>query len=99
MMDQHLQRALSTPLAGIRLPLDGNGETMEHVYQLIQAHKMGQHSRTAPLGHEHTTIGFRTIWKAVTQYPLGTICFNHQQYHQQLQAKYLLYFLSKMGIN
>jgi hypothetical protein len=35
----------------------------------------------------------------VTQYPLGATCFNHQQCHQRLQAKYLPYFLSKMGIN
>jgi hypothetical protein len=82
---------------GVRLAPDGN-ENMEHSYRIIQARKMGQRIRAAPLGREHIVTGFRAIWKAMIQYPLGATCFNSQQCHQ-LQTKYLPYFLSKMGIN
>ena len=52
----------------------------------------------APLGCEHTYIGFQAIWWAMIQYPLGATCFTTQQC-QKIQAKYLPTFLSCMGIN
>ena len=52
----------------------------------------------APLGCEHTYIGFQAIWRAMIQYPLDATCFTTQQC-QKIQAKYVPTFLSSMGIN
>jgi hypothetical protein len=82
---------------GVHLAPDGN-ENREHAYCTIQVCKMGQRIRAAPPGREHIITGFCTIWKAMIQYPLGATCFNSQQCHQ-IQMKYLLYFLSKIGID
>jgi hypothetical protein len=94
---RHVSTSEGQRTLGICLAPDGN-ENMEHCYRIIQARKMGQRIRAAPLGREHIVTGFRAIWKAMIQYPLGATCLNSQQCHQ-LQTKYLPYFLSKMGIN
>jgi hypothetical protein len=86
-------------ILGVHLTPDGGTEKTKHAYRLIQACKMGQRMiRAAPLGREHIVVGFRSIWKMMIQYPLGVTCFSDKQC-QQLQTKYLPYFLSKMGIN
>ena len=50
----------------------------------------------APLGREHTHIGFQSIWRAMIQYPLGATCFTSQQC-KKIENKYLPTFLSWMG--
>ena len=82
---------------GVRLAPDGNDKD-EFQYRLQQASIIKQRLHKAPLGREHTHIGFQSIWRAMIQYPLGVTCFTSQQC-KQIQSKYLLTFLSKMGIN
>ena len=82
---------------GVCLAPDGNNKD-EFQYWLQQASMIKKHLSKAPLGCEHTYIGFQLIWRAMIQYPLGATCFNDQQC-KQIQSKYLPTFLSRMGIN
>jgi hypothetical protein len=82
---------------GVRLAPDGNDRD-ELKYRQQQATKMQQKIAAAPLGREYIGIGFRAIWQAMIQYPLGATCFTDKQC-STIQAKYLPTFLSKMGIN
>ena len=59
---------------GVRLAPDGNDRD-ELKYRQQQATKMQQKIAAAPLGREYIGIGFRTIWQAMIQYPLGATCF------------------------
>jgi hypothetical protein len=99
-ISEHLQRISTADgqrTLGVRLSPDGN-KNAEHANRTLQACKMGQRIRAAPLGREHIVVGFCSIWKMMIQYPLGATCFSTKQC-QQIQTKYLPYSLSKMGIN
>ena len=66
---------------GVQLAPDGNDKD-EFQYRLQQASIIKQRLCKAPLGREHTHIGFQSIWQAMIQYPLGVTCFTHHQCKQ-----------------
>ena len=72
---------------GIWLAPDGN-DCDEYQYPLQQVTTIKQRLSKAPIGCEHTWIGFQSIWCAMIQYPLGATCFTSQQC-QMIQAKYM----------
>ena len=82
---------------GVRLAPNGS-DTDEFNHRLTEATKMRDKLKLAPLNREHVGVGFCSIWKMKLQYPLGATCFTHKQCNQ-IQARYLPTFLSKMGIN
>jgi hypothetical protein len=94
---QRISTATGKRTLGVRLAPDGNDRD-EFDYRMQQASTMKHRVAAAPLGREHIGIGFRAIWRMMIQYPIGATCFTKKQC-DNIQAKYLPVFLSKMGIN
>jgi hypothetical protein len=82
---------------GVRLAPDGMDKD-EYQYRLDEATSMRDrfHPSTVPM---LKSASDRSLWKMKLMYPIGATCFTSCKQCAKIQARYLLTFLSKMGIN